>query len=467
MESGNKVRTEVACSPVVGKTDGDIVDRDFQLDANKAALDAKPTLESTDPESQNLPVSDDSCTLREWFYFFVFGMGPGWVMLDSMFIELSWFQAVQPEGLKLASHMTFAGALSLVTSVPLYLACQRFLEYRFTVPGLTISSFILAAASALLWRAAIGNVSVAILLITFIGSTIGNMQVVVIMPWMSCNAKPRLVSALMSGSNFGALVAAALGLLQSPGSRKLFSPTLYYSVLCVMLTLPMFAYYRIKTKRIGMSERPRASTKTSTSLPGPTNLCSRLSNAALPSFWRRAIEPCLVNAFLQIVCWFVLRAVLPFAAANVVKGNHQNSCNDDAQAACPPAEVAGGNILEYCIEFSFLSLTIGSLASTSCKFCSSKDLRPYVCLFAFLACTVCLAAFGWPLWQHQYAGELMILTVVCMRFIDGFLSPLIFRIVSVQFSSESEAVLQWIAVVEKAASFSASAIIYVVVEVLL
>jgi hypothetical protein len=178
--------------------------------------------------------SGGSSGFWEWLHFVMLGIGPGWVMLDCMFVEVPYFQAVQPEGLKLASRMSVAASLALATMTPLYLYLRnRYKQQRpgtkqnyaasctsnsLMVPLLTCLPLALAILASLTWDTTLcfGNgdgscVSMAIYAITFIASTVGTMQTIVILPWMSKTFAPHHISAVMSGSNFGSMFTAVLG----------------------------------------------------------------------------------------------------------------------------------------------------------------------------------------------------------------------------------------------------------------
>lgn len=178
----------------------------------------------------------ESSGIWEWLPFFVLGLGPGWVMLDCMFVEVPYFQAVQPEGLKLASRMSVAASLALAIMAPLYLyfrdqheselkqgrsahafSCISMTSYNFMVPTLTCMPLVLAVVASFTWDSTLcfGSStscnSMAIYIITFIASTVGTMQTIVILPWMTKSFAPHHISAIMSGSNFGSMLSAVLG----------------------------------------------------------------------------------------------------------------------------------------------------------------------------------------------------------------------------------------------------------------
>lgn len=237
--------------PLKGKSYGRLPSGTLPPPANEGAeewdrmkeRERADSLSSPDAQVLERPQSSGNTGFGEWLQFVVLGVGPGWVMLDCMFVEVPYFQAVQPEGLKLASRMSVAASLALAIMAPLYLffrdqyesdrkmggrggrrkgrstsCCASITSYNVMVPTLTCLPLILAVVASFTWDATVcfgknttSCTSMAIYIITFAASTVGTMQTIVILPWMTKTFAPHHISAIMSGSNFGSMLSAIIG----------------------------------------------------------------------------------------------------------------------------------------------------------------------------------------------------------------------------------------------------------------
>jgi len=177
----------------------------------------------------------------EYLIFMSIGMGSSWGLINALYLELPFLESTQPEGIRLAAWMgiasTFAAGMSLLinccgvmNSLPGYKATLLFIL-------INIFLYLLMAST---WWITIRGLSVSLFLGTFGAAMVGNLQFMILLPWVSSNFPPKSTNALMSGSSFMSFICVVLQLLQSPGYRPRFSPTLYL----IILALPSFLSIR-------------------------------------------------------------------------------------------------------------------------------------------------------------------------------------------------------------------------------
>jgi hypothetical protein len=353
----------------------------------------------------------------------------GWIVLDILFVEVPVFQQTQPEGLKIAADMTLAGAIALTTMVPGCLIMKYYLRLcdQTVVLVLILLEVTTALFAALLWPVAIGGFSIAIHSSIFMASGLGSLQTVVVLPWLSEHFTPEVISPVMTGSNFGSLMGAVVGLLQRPGlSNQLFGPTVYFFCFAAMMAPSIFAFRYVVMGGIEMKGAGMQATQLQLQSPtdhrrhqhsfsqsinldrvirkpsptGPTTDESSLTSATPPSpppafgkmdigddeddeerndggvaddtglcglfvaskeyfstppaNWRRAIPLCLLNSYLQLMCWSFLRAILPFASYHTASSTEQHRAGSGA----------GASVTMYSIELSYFAVTLGALLSS-------------------------------------------------------------------------------------------------------
>ena len=127
--------------------------------------------------------------LSTYLLFAALGMGPGWIMLDILFVEVPAFQQSQPEGLRIAAHMSLAGAIALTTLVPGSLLLKYWFQLsdQLIVFVLILLEILIAVLAACFWSISVGAVSIAIHSSIFLASGIGSLQTVIVLPWLSEN----------------------------------------------------------------------------------------------------------------------------------------------------------------------------------------------------------------------------------------------------------------------------------------
>ncbi len=442
--------------------------------------------------------------------FLVFGMGPSWIVENALFIETPWFQQSQPEGLAFASHLAVSGAFALAVVVPTYLLINQNLSGGIPhvpmVTALVCAQCSLALLAALLWPISVGGTSICLMAIAFLASGVGALQTVVVLPWLSQAFNPRLTSVVMSGSNLGTLVAAGLGLLQGPGAERRFTPTIFFLLVFVVLVGPVAALGVITARGLGRVESRRSATgegdrgeekkRMGSSQPGSEDavveeapLHTLLSVAgggaeiegaagsggvpgrgaeggppqvrnmsfcqfifhsvSPPPGWRRVQKHIAINAYIQLITWGLLRTVAPYAAYHTK--HHHSQSNEDL----------GGEVLELAIELSYLALTLGALLSA---FLPTDGFGILAGIITGCFIVVLIMAVDFGDWSTSSGAPILVGCICTIRFLDGYVSPLLFRDVAAQCPENPLAHTRFVAAVEKLISFAGAWVIFSLVE---
>ena len=172
-----------------------------------------------------------------------------------------------------------------------------------------------------------------------------------------------------AGGSIGSLCASTLALYQRPGEEegKVFSPSVFFSIITVPVFCALYGYVQIKMRGIGKKTSAMAvdapvagtpavptSAEVANSLseePAPAIGCRALADLVpqqwdeyLPTNWRAWINEVWALAvwlgFIAMCTWTVSRAVMGFASTHTVFGHHNchnlpelmerpPSCGDD------------------------------------------------------------------------------------------------------------------------------------------
>jgi hypothetical protein len=401
---------------------------------------------------------------RELLLHGTFGLGPGWMLTDSIFIEVAMVQASQPEHLRLAALLGLSASLGSSFVVPLHAVIQwRFrLPLHWWVGGSILAQLVVTALLIFAWPFHVGGVSLVLHVGVFTACVVGNMQQLAVLPWLANDssrqqpAKDRVVSATMGGGNFGACLAAALGAWQGSPDEPRCSVSAFFALQFVGVLLSAFAFALILRRRLrtaqisGTSQASASSSDSGSQGSGSTalghddapihdGLVAKLCAAParmLPTFWKHAwvLRICAVNSLLQIVTWVVVRAMLPFAARTAA-GDPEGATQD---------AIDGSYALGLAVEASLVCVLLGAAASI---FVRNHSLRLDVTLaFSCVpAGIICAMAAGWRPFSLGDAGGALVIGCASMcRFTDGLASPLLYRAVGDPFpEAEKAAVVQW------------------------
>jgi len=148
-----------------------------------------------------------------------------------------------------------------------------------------------------------------------------------------------------------------------------------------------------------------------------------------------------------ILTWAFIRSTLPFAISHSV-------------------EYGGGeNREQYAIEFSYVAVTAGSLLAVFVHLKRERYFFIVIALFSVLM--LIFIVFLADSSKHLlFDGEsvTIVLLVFGMRFVDGYLSPMIYKRVGELFADDNMAMNKWIAGIEKFCAFFGIWIIFSLVE---
>jgi len=398
--------------------------------------------------------------LRTRIYWIVTGLGCGWIMGDSIYLEVPWWQSTQPEGLKLASTLSLSGGFSICI-IPAYLLFKHYYgsngvrEMWF----LLIGQFTLGLFLACFWWVEIGNASVVIIFIALLSNSLGVLATVTIIPWIGKNANSDLIAAVFTGWAWSDVFVAILGVIQEPGKDRRFSPTVLYLCVCFIISISMYAFHKITQENIGLHSLPRDAMELEDTEKTEENFKKIVRRKPVSELfrphhlWKLALPYTLLDCYVQTVCWVILRALLPFAAYHT-RHHLADSCDTRDSDI-------GGNVLAYSIECSFLFLVIGS---TIAMILPTDSILRHTIGLTIPFIVIVFAVFDVGEWDTK-AGEIMI--ILCaglVRFYDGFLSPQIFRIVGELDGEHSDELIRHVGIIEKFSLLVGSMILYVLVE---
>ncbi|GAB5356974.1 hypothetical protein AAMO2058_000334000 [Amorphochlora amoebiformis] len=455
--------------------------------------------------------------------FFVFAMGPGWVLDTALYQQMPWFQSTQSEGLKLASQMTIAGILSMPFLILPYIfinsSLPKGVSHMLMISILCFAEAILTFLVGILWSVSANGVSFALLGTSFFASGIGGFQSIVVLPWISQEFNPRIISIVLTGSHFGNVLTSLLGLAQSPGGARRFTPTVFFMILFTILICPVVAYYRknLLARKQGTSPSPSLAefkgmvNESNSRTPNPQRqLAPTVSNSRPHHFHAQQIEgsapgdshhhaldgnpvcelenmeqgqiieerhsdnPKSSNLCASIQGYLKAplgwRKVIPHAAAN---GLIKLLAWSLLRAIAPYAayhtkhhhntnkQDIGGSVLAMAIEISHVTLTVGSAISYFLP--SNQFLTPCLILIGtFLLLSIMASDQGD--WSKSEGAPVLILCICVIRFIDGYTTPLIYRDIAKIHPENRESLSRWVAIVEKVVTFCGAWVAFALIE---
>lgn len=255
---------------------------------------------------------------------------------------------------------------------------------------------------------------------------------------------------------------AVAGLVQQPGSDDpVFGPSVFFILwtLPFLVSLASFAFLdwkylreiesvihqRDRTKNQIRRMEQRQKCKDST-FPLVARLWLPFS---APTWWREVWRFAALNAYIQVVTWVFIRSSIPFAVRNV-----------------SPEEKGQNTVIEqYSIGLSLVAVLIGSTVSNFVGIRQNKYFMVWIVLYSVFAVVFLMIAVNdsglWVFWGSE---EFVVVLVVCMRLIDGYLSPLIYQNVAREHPKTAHERNQWISATAAAAAFVGVWITYLFVQ---
>eukprot|EP01084_Bolivina_argentea_P271814 462584_1 len=424
-----------------------------------------------------------SLPIHAYIVFAIFSIGPSYVLLDSSWVQVPYFQFTQPEGQKLATYMTAAATIPSVTLVPLYYVIINInwpnwhdIPYRIFMHIAGISVIIIAIILTFFWDFVIFHTSVIILICVFFAATIGSTQGIALIPWIT-TVNPKLVAAILSGNAMGVCLAAAIGLIQNPGDQEnaLFNPTAFYSIWIGVLIISYFVWIFIDKyylenvlqpiKNIEFELSPSRHEQTPNASGDQAVLLKNIYyntdgtkrdvwegikfTFKIPVWWRSVIKYCVYNIYLQFGVWILVRSTLPFAAAHTTQDN------------------SGEIVLSYAINVGYVALLMGSLLATVYQI--------YDFTFCMIIFTMGVMVFFFYLFDHnpdhfKWNGNQLISQIVLVAdcfmllFLNGYVAPLIHRRIGELYPQQCEGMNRWLSAMEKVTTFPMIWIAFVLVQ---
>ena len=178
-----------------------------QTPSNEKLITSNDSQQTPSPIIHAL-ITTESITPSISCLFILVGLGPSWLLADSMFVEIPYWQTRQPEGLSLANKMTIAGIMPLITIVPIYFIVIHNVitpfSFRILTYILIVCQFISTILISIAWPVTIGDISIMIHFVTFMASLVGHMMLFAVVPWV-CNINNKLSAPILTGTNLGTL----------------------------------------------------------------------------------------------------------------------------------------------------------------------------------------------------------------------------------------------------------------------
>jgi hypothetical protein len=390
---------------------------------------------------------------RNYALFAMMGAGANWLLPTILFQQIPWFQDRAPEGLCLATYLNTVNSFALVGTLTYCYVNQyhKPIPHSIMMPIVLWISVFATFFAAFTHSVTIAGTSLCLMITTFLGATVGSLSAVVFNPFMT-QFEGIFITAARSGASTSFLLCAVLGIVQSPGSNARFSPTVFLLIFACLFLLPIYAYHRIVSEKIGLRKQevstvvvelqepkanstpgpdsmssssesplhPRGDEETATSAPSrqpapsesyheTDHMLHCLQTQSFP--WLRFTLPYALSiGFVNFNTWGVLSAVTPFAMAHA-----------------STSSLSGSFLLALAYEIGCFALVAGD-SSTAIVHFPFKYLIP---LFGVCCAIVYAAALNAAaLRSSPWAGGLLI-TVFCLgRFVESHIVTECFRIIS-------------------------------------
>lgn len=173
--------------------------------AEKQKVEAEqlePLIANSDEEEE--PYKDEPVSFAIQLLTMIVGIGSAWLLLDGLWVQLPYFQRYSPEGMLLANQMTICGAIAGIPIVPVYICIDRGwnIHYRAFIYILMAIQAAACLMVAFFWNVTVDDLSVIILLGTFIAQFCACIQGVVVVAYFT-SINNRLTAPLWVGANTG------------------------------------------------------------------------------------------------------------------------------------------------------------------------------------------------------------------------------------------------------------------------
>lgn len=176
-----------------------------EANAEEATTPLLPDKALSDDDQSERSLTDDPKAPLEWKWlllFAFFDFGSAWVVLDSMWVEISYWEQYQPEGASLSSKMTVAETLVAVPLIPLWLWLEDKINYRQLIYVICILNILNCILLAFLWDVVVNQLSLILYAVTFLSSMVGDLNSIAVLPYFT-QIDNRLTAPLSTGTCLG------------------------------------------------------------------------------------------------------------------------------------------------------------------------------------------------------------------------------------------------------------------------
>jgi len=344
--------------------------------------------------------------------FLLSGCPNSFSIQDTLWLELSWFELTQPEGYDLASWLLLMQAVSSVIFLGLFYIETHVIMFS-KIGVLYCSSFaavVMIFVLSFSWHWSVDGLSLVLFVGSFVGQMVGWVNFIFVIPWISKNFNPRMISAFVSGNPFMILYLVSLQLIQEPGGGQNISPGEYYRLAGIVyaVTFGVCVYtFNSGIGRLTSTDVVQAVEKWRKSLWTQT----------FPTeFWDTKFY-----TFGRIWCnqftWTAVPIALPYAADNTTPN-------------------PGENFLQWATALGYLMLLAGSVGS----YMATKNfwLKETFAMNTMSNFVVILAAYNIGDWGTWTMKIILMTAVSASRFSIGWFIPLCFREITRRFPEKSE-----------------------------
>lgn len=401
-------------------------------------------------------VSEERPRAWERAYWTVLGLGCTWFINDSLFLQLPYWVASQPEGLKLGGNISLAASVANPVTVAAALLLRHFaFNATMRVAVLVLICFSLVAGGVLAcggWRLSSDFIYLAVVL----ASTVGGLTPWLTIPWLlNSGYKPALISPLFLGGSVGSLCSAVIAIWQSPGESRRFSPSVFFAITTAPISLSLLAYAKIERDGIGLA---RGNSPVKTFSGGGTE--GKCPPRGWSRWLSRALPLALWVAFVTMCTWSVSRAVMGFAAAHTVIGRHAcepncgTSCGryNNNQTACMQRQVCIVGATDHggfvCQENKG-EMWIGWITSLA-QWAYTCGILFTILLPSFNLWIVSIlwsAGFGMlmtsavvrnGMFETQWGGPFVLCSALLVRGADGYLETMVWRVIAHRYGPQGD-----------------------------
>lgn len=191
--------------------------------------------------------------------FMIMGSGANWVLATALAQEIPYFELYQPERLCVATYMTLANNFGIVAlSIYIYINTYYYkIPYKYSVQFMLSLSPFGCILTAFTYNIVYNGTSFWLYVCCAIGGTIGALASVVMNPFLM-SYENNFISATRAGGSGAILLTAIFSVIQNPGGNTRFGVTLYMIIFFAILSFPLFAFYYILKKQIGLRKVDKA-----------------------------------------------------------------------------------------------------------------------------------------------------------------------------------------------------------------